>query len=248
MGYGYYPIWYDPTFLIFIIPAMILGFIAQAAVQGRFKQYSQVATMRGLTGAQVARQILDTNGLSGVSIEETQGFLTDNYDPRSQTLRLSPDVARSTSVAAVGVAAHESGHALQHARGYLPLQLRSAMVPTVQFGTWLGPLIIMAGIVLEAILGASAVGYTLGKTIAWFGVIVFSMVAVFSFVTRPVEIDASARAKALLYQYNIVDRRELDGVNKVLNAAAWTYVAAAIAALLQVLRWVFILTSGSRRR
>src|SRR5512136_464751 len=244
MGYGFYPIWYDPTFLIFIIPAMILGFIAQAAVQGRFKQYSQVATMRGLTGAQVARQILDTNGLSGVSIEETQGFLTDNYDPRSQTLRLSPDVARSTSVAAVGVAAHESGHALQHAQGYLPLQLRSAMVPAVQFGSWLGPLIIMAGILLEALMGA----FTLGNALAWFGVLLFGMVAVFSFITLPVEINASARAKALLYQYNIVDRSELDGVNKVLNAAAWTYVAAAIAALLQVLRWVFILTAGNRRR
>ena len=240
----YYPIWYDPTFLIFIVPAMILGFIAQAAVQGRFKQYSQVATMRGLTGAQVARQILDTNGLSGVSIEETQGFLSDNYDPRSQTLRLSPDVARSTSVAAVGVAAHESGHALQHAQGYVPLQLRSALVPAVQFGSWLGPLIIMAGILLEVVMGA----FTLGNAVAWFGVILFGLVAVFSFVTLPVEIDASARAKAMLYQYNIVDRRELDGVNKVLNAAAWTYVAAAIAALLQVLRWVFILTSGSRRR
>jgi len=239
-----YPIWYDSTFLIFIVPAMILGFIAQAAVQGRFKQYSQVATMRGLTGAQVARQILDTNGLSGVSIEETQGFLSDNYDPRSQTLRLSPDVARSTSVAAVGVAAHESGHALQHARGYLPLQLRSALVPAVQFGSWLGPLIIMAGILLEVVMNA----FTLGNALAWFGVLLFSLVAVFSFVTLPVEIDASARAKAMLYQYNIVDRRELDGVNKVLNAAAWTYVAAAIAALLQVLRWVFILTAGNRRR
>ena len=240
----YYPIWYDPTFLIFIVPAMILGFIAQALVQGRFKQYSQVATMRGLTGAQVARQILDTNGLSSVSIEETQGFLSDNYDPRSQTLRLSPDVARSTSVAAVGVAAHESGHALQHAQGYVPLQLRSALVPAVQFGSWLGPLIIMAGILLEVVMGA----FTLGNAIAWFGVLLFGLVAVFSFVTLPVELDASGRAKTMLYQYNIVDRRELDGVNKVLNAAAWTYVAAAIAALLEVLRWVFILTAGNRRR
>ena len=240
-----YPIWYDSTFLIFIVPAMILGFIAQALVQGRFKQYSQVATMRGLTGAQVARQILDTNGLSGVSIEETQGFLSDNYDPRSQTLRLSPDVARSTSVAAVGVAAHESGHALQHARGYLPLQLRSAMVPAVQFGSWLGPLIIMAGILLEAVMAEMA---PVGNAVAWFGVLLFGLVAIFSFVTLPVELDASGRAKTMLYQYNIVDRRELDGVNKVLNAAAWTYVAAAIAALLEVLRWVFILTAGNRRR
>jgi Zn-dependent membrane protease YugP len=239
----YYPIWADPTFFIFIIPALILGLIAQAAVKGRFNKYSQVRTMRGLTGAQAAREILDSNGLSDVSIEETQGFLSDHYDPRSRTLRLSPQVARSASVAAVGVAAHESGHALQHASGYLPLQLRSSMVPAVQFGSWLGPLVIMAGILLEALMGA----FSLGNAVAWFGVILFAIVVVFSFVTLPVELDASARAKKLLYQYNIVDRQELGGVNKVLNAAAWTYVVAAIAALLQLLRWIFLL-SASRRR
>jgi Zn-dependent membrane protease YugP len=237
-----YPIWADPTFLIFIIPAMILGFIAQAAVRGRFNKYSQVRTSRGLTGAQAAREILDSNGLYDVKIEEARGLLSDHYDPRSRTLRLSKDVAYSPSVAAVGVAAHEAGHALQHAKGYMPLQIRSAMVPTVQFGTWLGPLIILGGIMLEALMGA----YALGNAIAWFGVALFGLVAVFSFVTLPVELDATARAKKLLYQYNIVDRRELGGVNKVLNAAAWTYVVAAIAALLQVLRWVFILM-GRRR-
>jgi Zn-dependent membrane protease YugP len=239
----YYPIWADPTFFIFIIPALIMGLIAQAVVKGRFNKYSQVRTLRGLTGAQAAREILDSNGLSDVSIEETQGFLSDHYDPRSRTLSLSPQVARSASVAAVGVAAHESGHALQHASGYFPLQIRSAMVPAVQFGSWLGPLVIMAGILLEALMGA----FGLGNALAWFGVILFSAVVVFSFVTLPVELDASARAKKLLYQYNIVDRQELGGVNKVLNAAAWTYVVAAISALLQLLRWIFIL-SASRRR
>ena len=239
----YYPIWADPTFFIFIIPALIMGLIAQAVVKGRFNKYSQVRTLRGLTGAQAAREILDSNGLSDVSIEETQGFLSDHYDPRSRTLSLSPQVARSASVAAVGVAAHESGHALQHASGYFPLQIRSAMVPAVQFGSWLGPLVIMAGILLEALMGA----FGLGNALAWFGVILFSVVVVFSFVTLPVELDASARAKKLLYQYNIVDRQELGGVNKVLNAAAWTYVVAAISALLQLLRWIFIL-SASRRR
>jgi len=240
----YYPIWYDPTFFIFIVPALILGLIAQAAVQGRFNKYSQVRTWRGLTGAQAAREILDSNGLYDVSIEESRGLLSDHYDPRTRTLRLSPQVARSPSVAAVGVAAHEAGHALQHASGYLPLQIRSAMVPAVQFGSWLGPLIIMAGILLEAVMGA----FALGNALAWFGVALFGTVAVFSFVTLPVELNASARAKKLLYQYNIVDRRELSGVNKVLNAAAWTYVVAAIAALLQLLRWIFILTASSRRR
>jgi Zn-dependent membrane protease YugP len=239
----FYPIWYNPLFLIFMLPALVLGIIAQAAVKGRFNKYSQVRTLRGLTGAQAAREILDSNGLYDVSIEESSGFLTDHYDPRSRTLRLSPQVARNPSVASVGVAAHETGHALQHAKGYLPLQVRSAMVPAVQFGSWLGPLVIMAGILLEALMGA----FALGNALAWFGVAIFGTVTAFSFVTLPVELDASARAKKLLYQYNIVDRRELNGVNKVLNAAAWTYVVAALSALMQLLYWIFILT-GNRRR
>lgn len=230
---------YDSTFLCFIVPALILGFIAQAAVKSKFNKYSQVRTVRGLTGAQVARQILDTNGLYDVAVEETQGFLSDHYDPRSRTLRLSPDVARAPSVAAVGVAAHEAGHALQHARGYVPLQIRSMMVPAVQFGSWLGPLIIISGILLEALLSLSS----LGMALAWFGVALYAVVALFAVVTLPVELDASSRAKKLLYQYNIVDRQELAGVNSVLGAAAWTYVVAALAALLELARWIFILTA-----
>ena len=240
---GYYPIWSDPTFLIFIVPAMILGLIAQAAVKGSFNKFSKVGTMRGLTGAQAARQILDSHGLQGVAIGEVQGTLSDHYDPRSRTLNLSPAVGRSNSVAAVGVAAHEAGHAIQHAEGYAPLQLRTSLVPVVQFGTWLGPLIILGGILLEAVMGA----FELGNSIAWIGVVLFSLTAVFAFITLPVELDASARAKKMLYEFNIVDRQELAGVNRVLSAAAWTYVVAAISALLQVLRWVFIL-SGNRRR
>ena len=225
-----------------MIPALILGFIAQAAVKSKFNKYSRVRTMRGLTGAQVARQILDSNGLYDVAVEETQGFLSDHYDPRSRTLRLSPDVARVPSVAAVGVAAHESGHALQHAKGYVPLQIRSFMVPAVQFGSWLGPIIIISGILLEAFLHLSS----LGLAIAWFGVALYAVVALFSVITLPVELDASARAKKLLYQYNIVDKQELAGVSSVLNAAAWTYVVAAIAALLELARWIFILTARRR--
>lgn len=234
---------FDSTFFIFIIPALILGFIAQAAVKSKFNKYSQVRTMRGLTGAQVARQILDTNGLYNVTVEETQGFLSDHYDPSSRTLRLSSEVARVPSIAAVGVAAHEAGHALQHATGYVPLQLRSFMVPAVQFGTWLGPLIIIGGILLETLLHAG----NLGLGLAWFGVAVYALVAVFSLVTLPVELDASGRAKKLLYQYNIVDKQELAGVGSVLNAAAWTYVAAALAAVLELARWIFILVGMGRR-
>ena len=233
---------YNPTFLCFIIPALILGFIAQAMVKSRFNKYAQVRTMRGLTGAQVARQILETNGLYDVTVEETQGFLSDHYDPRGRVLRLSPQVYRVPSISAVGVAAHEAGHALQHAKGYIPLQLRSFMVPAVQFGSWLGPIIIIGGILLEAFLNLSQ----LGLGLAWFGVGLYALVALFSVITLPVELDASARAKNLLYQYNIVDKQELSGVTSVLNAAAWTYVVAAISALLELARWVFILVGVGR--
>jgi Zn-dependent membrane protease YugP len=228
-------------FMLFIV-LTILGIIAQSAVQGRFKKYSQVRISRGLTGAQAAREILDTNGLGHVTIEEVKGRLSDHYDPRSETLRLSTEVARVPSVAAVGVAAHEAGHALQHARGYTPLRLRSAMVPAVQFGSWLGPIIILAGLALQGLMGL----LELGNAVAWFGLVIFGLVAIFALVTLPVELNASARAKKQLYQSNIVDQRELAGVNKVLSAAAWTYVVAALAALVQVLYWAS-LVMGRRR-
>jgi Zn-dependent membrane protease YugP len=229
---------YNSSFFCFIIPALILGFIAQAVVKSKFNKFSQVRTMRGLTGAQVARQILDTNGLHDVVVEETKGFLSDHYDPRSRTLRLSSQVARVPSVSAVGIAAHEAGHALQHANGYMPLHLRSLMVPSVQIGSWLGPLVIISGLGLEYLMGAGG----LGLGLAWLGVGLYALVALFSVITLPVELDASSRAKKLLYQYNIVDKQELAGVSSVLNAAAWTYVVAAMAALLELARWIFILT------
>ena len=140
------------------------------------------------------------------------------------------------------MAAHEAGHALQHANGYVPLKLRSAMVPAVQLGTWLGPIVIISGLGLEFLMRASG----LGMGIAWFGVALYALVALFSVITLPVELDASARAKKLLYQYNIVDKQELAGVSSVLNAAAWTYVVAAIAALLELARWVLILMARRR--
>jgi uncharacterized protein len=233
--------YYDSTFFCLIIPVMILGFIVQMMVKSQFNKYAQVRTMRNMTGAQVAREILDSNGLQDVVVQETSGFLSDHYDPRTRTLNLSPDVARTPSVSAAGVAAHEAGHALQHASGFFPLQIRSALVPAVQFGTWLGPIIIMSGLALEFFMRAS----NLGMVVAWFGVGLYALVAVFSVITLPVELDASSRAKKLLYQYNILDRQELAGVNSVLNAAAWTYVVAAIAAILQLVRWILIL--GRRR-
>lgn len=234
--------YYDLTFFCLIIPMMILGFIVQMMVKNQFNKYAQVRTMRNMTGAQVAREILDSNGLQDVAVQETSGFLSDHYDPRSRTLNLSPDVARVPSVSAAGVAAHEAGHALQHATGYFPLQIRSALVPAVQFGSWLGPIIIIGGLLLEGFMRMSG----LGMAVAWFGVGVYALVAFFAVITLPVELDASSRAKKLLYEYNIVDRQELAGVNSVLSAAAWTYVVAAISAILQLARWIFILM-GRRR-
>jgi len=228
---------YNPTFFCFLMLALVLGFVAQAAVKSKFNKYAKVRTMRGMTGAQAAREILDSNGLYDVTVEETQGFLSDHYDPRHRVLRLSPQVARVPSVSAVGVAAHEAGHALQHANGYWPLQIRSFMVPAVQIGSWLGPIVIISGIFLEILFRMSS----LGIAVAWLGVGLYALVAIFSLVTLPVELDASARAKKLLYQYNIVGQQELEGVSSVLNAAAWTYVIAALAALLQLARWIFIL-------
>ena len=237
MFFGSFTLW-----ILLALPGLLLGLWAQLKVKSAFGKYSQVRNARGLTGAQVARLILDHYGLRHVSIEETQGMLTDHYDPRAKVLRLSPDVGRAPTIAAVGVAAHEAGHALQDADGYAPLKLRSAIVPAVQFGSWLGPMIIMGGFFLMALTGATDLGYTL----AWFGVILFSLTALFAIITLPVEFNASARAKKELVALGILSQQEMKGVSETLNAAALTYVAAAIAAIGQVLYYV-ILLSGRRR-
>jgi Zn-dependent membrane protease YugP len=237
MFYGSFTLW-----LLLALPGLLLGLWAQLKVKRAFGKYSKVRNSRGLTGAQAARLILDHYGLRHVSIEETKGMLSDHYDPRAKVLRLSPDVGRSPTIAAVGVAAHEAGHALQDADGYAPLKLRSAIVPAVQFGSWLGPMIIMGGFLLMALTGASDLGYML----AWFGVILFGLTALFSIITLPVEFNASARAKKELVSMNILSSQEMKGVNETLNAAALTYVAAAIAAIGQVLYYVILLT-GRRR-
>jgi Zn-dependent membrane protease YugP len=230
----FYPgFYFDPLYLLFAMPALLLGLYAQLKVNGAFNRYSRVQA--GMTGAQAARKLLDGEGLYDVTVEEARGFLSDHYDPRSRTLRLSPKVARTNSLAAVGVAAHEAGHALQHAAAYWPLQLRSAMVPTVQFGSWLGPVIFFLGLLMNL------------SPVAWLGVILFGGVAVFALVTLPVELDASRRARALLQERFMVDRQGMVGIGKVLNAAALTYVASAVQAISTLLYYVFLL-SGSRRR
>jgi uncharacterized protein len=216
-------------YFLFGLPALLLGLYAQWRVKSSFSKYSKVRTQRGVTGAQVARSLLDAQGLHDVRVEESKGFLSDHYDPRGKVLRLSPDVYHTPSVAAAGVAAHEMGHALQDASRYWGLVARSAMVPAVQFGSWLGPLIFFAGFLF------------LGETIAWIGLILFAAVAVFALVTLPVEFDASARAKRLLVSHGILFENEMQGVNRVLNAAALTYVAAAIQAIMTLLYYAFLL-------
>ena len=216
-------------YFLFALPALLLGLYAQWRVKSSFSRYSQVRTQRGVTGAQVARSLLDAQGLYDVRVEESKGFLSDHYDPRGKVLRLSPDVYHTPSVAAAGVAAHEMGHAMQDASRYWGLVARSAMVPAVQFGSWLGPLVFFAGFIF------------LGETVAWIGLILFAAVAVFALVTLPVEFDASARAKRLLVSHGILFEDEMQGVNRVLNAAALTYVAAAIQAIMTLLYYAFLL-------
>jgi Zn-dependent membrane protease YugP len=225
-GYGLY--------ILFSLPALLLGFWAQFKVKSAFDKFSRVRTFTGVTGAEVARRILDINGLNNVKVEMVSGFLSDHYDPRTRTLRLSQNVYSSNSVAAAGIAAHESGHAIQHAQAYAPLQIRSAIVPTVQIGSWLGPIVFMAGFFL------------LGNTVAWIGLGLFAATAVFALITLPVEFDASNRAKAILSTSGMVYNTEMEGVNRVLDAAALTYVAGAVQAISTVLYYLFLLTGRQR--
>lgn len=223
---------FDPLYFVFALPALLLGLWAQFRVKSAFAQYSKVRAVSGITGAQAARRILDANGLQHVAVERTEGMLSDHYDPRSKTLRLSPDVFSMPSLAAVGVAAHEAGHALQDKSNYAPLQLRSAMVPTVQIGSWLGPIIFIVGLFMAG---------AFGNSIAWIGLILFGATAVFALVTLPVEFDASKRAKALLVSNGVLVPQEVSGASKVLDAAALTYVAAALQAVMTLLYYASLL-------
>ena len=234
---------FDPTYLIFMIPAFILMGITSWYVRHSYTKWSKIRATSGLTGAQAAQQLASRSVYSGESTADLRnirilgigGNLTDHYNPQDKTLYLSPDVAKKPSVAAVAIAAHELGHAMQDAEGYFPLRLRSAMVPMVNIGSNLGWILIMAGLFL---------GW---MNIAWLGVMFFAGGALFALATLPVEFDASARAKRLLAESGIIrTEQETRGVNAVLNAAALTYVAALITAILQLLYYVFLLGGRSR--
>jgi len=225
--------YFNPLYLLFALPGLLLGLYAQARVKSAFAQYERVRSATGMTGAQAARRILDNSGLHMVAVERVNGFLSDHYDPRQKVLRLSPQVYDTPSLAAVGVAAHEAGHALQDQQHYAPLQLRSALVPSVQIGGWVGPLIFF-------------IGLSLNTTLAWIGLILFALTALFALITLPVEFDASRRAKQLLVSQGILAPQEIQGVNRVLDAAALTYVAAAIQAIMTLAYYAFMLL-GRRR-
>lgn len=226
---------FDPNYLIFMIPAFILMAITSWYVRHANNKWSQVRASSGLTGHQAAQRLLSTGNMQGVQIQGTPGELTDHYDPRNKTLFLSNGVATSPSVASVAIAAHELGHAMQDAEDYFPLRVRGALVPVVNIGSNLGWILIMAGLFLQWL------------SLAWVGVLFFAGGAVFALATLPVEFNASARAKQLLAQTGIIQtEEEMRGVNQVLNAAALTYVAGLITAILQLLYYVFLL--GGRRR
>ncbi len=227
---------FNINYLIYMIPAFILVALTSWYVKSAYNKWSQVPARSGLTGAQAAQRLIASAGLYGVQIQPIAGQMTDNYDPRTKVLNLSEGVASVASVASLAIAAHELGHAMQDSEDYLPLRLRAALVPAVNIGSNLGWIMIMIGLFI---------GWT---QIAWLGVIVFAMGAVFSLATLPVEFDASNRAKRMLVDSGIImDGDERNGVNAVLNAAALTYVAALVTSVMQLLYYVSLVGGGRRR-
>jgi Zn-dependent membrane protease YugP len=229
MFYGF-----DIYYFILIIPALLFGLWAQSQVNTNFQKYSKIGTMRGMTGAQAAEYILRQNGIYDVSINRISGHLSDNFNPRTKTISLSESVYNSTSIAAIGVAAHEAGHAVQHAVNYKPIRIREMIIPVTQIGSWLYLPIIMIGFIFSS------------QGLVNLGIILFSTLAIFQLVTLPVEFNASDRAIKTLSQSGILYGEEIDGAKKVLRAAALTYVAALVSSLAQLLRLILIF--GGRRR
>ena len=218
---------FDPLYFVIILPGLLFSLWASFKTKSNFKKYSQVQSASGLTGKQAAQRLLNTAGIQGVKIVRTPGILSDHYDPSKKILALSENVFESTSIAAIGVACHEAGHAIQHAQKYGPLWLRTTLVPTAKIGSSLGYFVMFFGMILQSM------------NMVLLGAVLFSMVLLFQMVTLPVEFNASARAKRLVVENGIVSSREKEGINQVLNAAALTYVAAAISTLLTLIYFLF---------
>ncbi len=214
---------FDPMYFLIIAPGLALSMWASFRVKSSFNKYSKVRSARGMTGAEAAQEMLDRAGITGVRVVPTRGMLSDHYNPVNKTLALSEPVYASNSIAAIGVATHEAGHAIQHARNYAPLWVRSMLVPTANIGSSVGYLVMLGGLFLSS------------TNMILAGAVLFSAVLLFQIVTLPVEFDASRRAKVLVVEHGIISSQEREGVDRVLNAAAMTYVAAAFSTLLTLL-------------
>jgi len=221
-------IFWDST-IVLLIPAILLSLYAQFRISSAYKHYSKIRSQSGLTGSQAARALLNSNGLYDVRVEPIRGRLSDHYDPRTRVINLSEDVYQGSSLSSVAVAAHETGHALQHASGYFPMTLRSSFVPVANLGSGAGPILIMVGLFMPSF------GWLLKL-----GIFAFSFAVLFQIITLPVEYNASHRALSLLQEGNMLGSEEVRGARSVLNAAALTYVAAALAAVLQLARLILI--------
>lgn len=234
---------YDYLYLVLVLPAVLLAMLASVKVNSTFDKYQKQLSSSRMTGADAARRVLDAHGLYDVSIRTVSGKLSDHYDPRDNTVYLSDAVHNSTSTAAIGVAAHEAGHAVQHAENYLPIKIRAAIIPATNIGSRLAIPLILIGLAIDMLMQSSV-----GVIIAYVGVICFSLTAVFQLVTLPTEFNASARAMKALDDCGILTRDELQGARKVLSAAAMTYVAALAVSLASLLRILILVAGSSRRR
>ncbi len=229
--------YFNPQYLLYMAPAIIAMMAAQWYVKSTYNKWGKIPTSSRLTGEQATQRLISIGGLQDVEIQQIQGQLTDNYDPRKKVLSLSPGVYQGNSVASLAIAAHELGHALQDKENYFPLRLRSTLVPAVNIGSTLGWILIVIGLLINAI------------GLAWLGVLAFSGGALFALATLPVELNASSRAKQLLRDSGIISSsEEARGVNNVLNAAALTYVASLLTAVMQLLYWISIVSGRGRRR
>ena len=228
MGYGYGYYGFDFTYLVLIVPAMLVALYAQFKVNSAFRQYSQERCVSGLTGAETARRILLFNGITDVAVERVSGSLTDHYSPTEKVIRLSDDVYDVPSIAAVGVAAHECGHAIQYAKGYAPIRLRNAIIPASRIGSMLSFPLLLIGMIFNF------------QPLVLVGIALFSLVTLFQLITLPVEFDASHRALAVIDERGMLTPEEYTGAKKVLSAAALTYVAALLTSLAQLLRLLLI--------
>ena len=240
MGYFYD---YDWTYILFLIPCVIITLFAQVKVQSAYTKYSKVANTRGMTGAQAAQYVLSSNGVTNVRIEPVSGKMTDHFDPRTNVIRLSEGVYNQSTIAAVGIACHEAGHAVQHAEGYTPNKIRSVLVPVANIGSKLSWLLITIGLIIPAF---SAVSYNVGQIFLNLGIAFFACAVLFTIVTLPVEFNASSRALKCIRDNQLLVGDQYKGARSVLRAAAMTYVASALTAILQLIRLLLIVNRNRR--